>query len=102
MTTLSFSSMRPSDRSRRGRRNPGRRLRSERRRLGAARADERLEMPEREGVVVGVERELVPFVREPGGEVEPGLAFILGTRVRIAAEVVVIVPALEVLVRADH
>ena len=66
-------------------------------------ADQRLEVLERQGVVVGVERDLVPLVGELLGERE-----LLGRSspryclagVRVAAEVLVVVPALEVLVDA--
>src|SRR5438445_4019720 len=75
---------------------------SERVRLGEDLVDEGLEMLERLGVVVGVERELVPLVGEAGGEVEPGLAAVLLPGVGVAAEVLVVVTALEVLVGEDH
>ena len=50
-------------------------------------AHERLEVLERQRVVVGVERGLVPVVGELRGEVEPRLALVLGPGVGIAAEV---------------
>ena len=51
---------------------------------------------------VGVEGDLVPLVGELLGEREPRFAAVLLAGVGIATEVVVVVPPLEVLVRADH
>ena len=54
------------------------------------------------GRVVGVEAGLVPFVGELLAQGEPRLAPVLLAGVGVPAEVVVVVPTLEVLVGADH
>src|SRR5262245_35977134 len=59
-------------------------------------------MLEWQRVVVGVERGLVPLVGEALGELVRGVAPVLVPGVRIAAEVMVVVPALEVRVHLDH
>src|ERR1700733_16243481 len=71
-------------------------------RRGEELADQRLEVRERLGRVVGVEARLVPFVGEPSGQAVPGLALVLVAGVGILAEVLVVVLALEVLVRPDN
>jgi hypothetical protein len=55
-----------------------------------------------QGAVVGVEGVLVEVVGELLAQREPRLAPVLVPRRGVAAEVVVVVPALEVLVGADH
>src|SRR2546429_9751184 len=89
MTTLSCSSIRPSESAGRASRNLG----LQGRRRCAARADQWLEVLERQRVVLGIERDLVPVVGEPCREIEPGVALVLGTCVRVAAEVLVVVGA---------
>ena len=64
-------------------------------------AEAGLEVLERERVVVGVEGGLVPLVGEASGELVRRVPLVLGAGVGVAAEVVVVVPALEVLVHQD-
>ena len=61
-----------------------------------------LEVLEGERVVGGIEGLLVPLVGEALGEGVRLVTLVLITRVRIAAEVRVVVTALEVLVHFDH
>src|SRR5689334_1629994 len=69
--------------------------------LGEDLADAGLEVFERQRVVVGVERDLVPLVGELLGDRVPRLVAVLVARVRVGPEVRVVVAALEVLVGAD-
>ncbi len=64
-------------------------------------AQPRFEVLQRERVVVRVERDLVPLVGELLGEHVPLTARVLLARVRVHAEVLVVVAALEVLVHLD-
>ena len=59
-------------------------------------------MLEGQRVVVGVERGLVPLVGEALGELVRRMPLVLLAGIRVAAEVVVVMPALEVLVDLDH
>ena len=72
---------------------------SKRPRRGEDLADQGLEVRERLGGVVGVEAGLVPLVGELLGQGVPGLALVLVPGVGVLAQVLVVVPALEVLVR---
>ena len=69
---------------------------------GRTASAQRLEVLERVGLAVRVERDLVPLVGELRGEVVARLALVLVAGVRVLAEVGVVVLALEVLVDPDH
>ena len=65
-------------------------------------ADAVFEVLERQRVVVGIERALVPLVGEALGERVRLVTEVLVARVRVGTEVLVVVTPLEVLVHLDH
>ena len=63
--------------------------------------DERFEVLEGGGGVVGIEGNLIPRIGEALGQLIPGLVAILIAYVRILANVLVVMPPLEVLMCAN-
>ena len=62
----------------------------------------RLEMSQWESIVIGIERSLIPVIRELAGQLIPWSVSVLVTRIWILSHKRIDVSTLEILVRANN